>query len=93
MKNRIIAYLLVVMFALFAWLHVMIAREHAAAEQAYAEATGVLYAARVQNLRARVMLIEARETYKDALRACGKSRSQESELRSQNFGTVRMVSR
>lgn len=77
MTNRIIAYLLVALFALFAWLHVMIAREHAETAQAYADATDAMYAARIQSLRAHAMLNQARETYKDAVEIC-QPRSQKS---------------
>ena len=77
MRNRIIAYLLIAVFVLTIWAHVMIAREHAATAQAYADATGALYDARVQSLRAHALLTEARETYRDALAGCQKSGSRE----------------
>jgi len=93
MRNRIIAYLLIAVFVLTIWAHVMIAREHAATAQAYADATEALYAARVQSLRAHAMLTEARETYRDALEGCAQSRSQDSGVRIQNFRNLRRASR
>ncbi len=93
MRNRIIAYLLIALFGLTAYVHMRIAREHAETAQAYADATGAMYDARIQSLRAHAMMIEARETYLDALTACERVRSQESGFRIQEFRNVRSVNR
>lgn len=92
MRNRIIAYLLIALFAAFAWLHVMIAREHAAAAQAYADATEVMYAARVQNLQAHFTLTQALATYRDALAVCGRTGGR-LQGTGDSPGNVRKVSR
>jgi mannose-1-phosphate guanylyltransferase len=81
MRSRIIAYLLIALFVLTIWAHVIIAREHAATAQAYADATEAMWDARIQSLRAHAMLTEARETYKDALRSCNPEITQSTETR------------
>lgn len=94
MRNRIVAYLLLAVFVLTIWAHVIIAREHAATAQAYADATEAMYAARIQSLRAHAMLREAKETYRDALEACGRTSSQPSAVsHQQDSWIVRRASR
>lgn len=57
--NRITAYLIVAIFMAFAFLHVLIARERAAAEAAQTEAARLHYEAIAGTVRARVLLYNA----------------------------------
>jgi preprotein translocase subunit SecG len=57
--DRITAWMLIGLFALFACLHVLIARERAAAEAAQAEAARLHYEAIAGVVRARVLLMNA----------------------------------
>ena len=70
MKDRWTTCLLIIsMLIALAWVNANIAREHAQTEQLYADTAGLLYQAKVQNIRSQALLLEARATYAKALRA------------------------
>lgn len=57
--NRLTAYLIIAIFAMFACLHMAIARERVLAERAQAEAAEKLYEATAGIVRARMLLMNA----------------------------------
>jgi hypothetical protein len=57
--NRLIAWLLIAIFGLTAGVHLLIARERVAAEEAQAEAARLYYDAIAGTVRARVILMNA----------------------------------
>mgnify|MGYP001597484726 CR=1 FL=1 len=68
MHHRFNVYLLLItLFGLVAWMNVAIAREYAATAELYADTAQALYEAKRQNIRARVLRLEARATYRKAL--------------------------